>query len=262
MSLFGQDDVTSLRTDRLIVAAGTYAPGVVLTDTYLLSQILAAEAEVARRLRVLLEPTTVFAYPVTEAETDALDGAPWVEEAAYDYDQDYFWPDRWGYLVTRQRPVISVAFVRLNYPNPTTSFFTIPADWLRLDKKYGHLRFVPASATAIVPLGAYMLQVLGGGTTIPAMIELRYTAGLSDARNKWPDLVDVILKLAAVKVVEGFIRPASASISADGLSQSLSVKTSDYRDLIETQLFGPKGCNGGLKTAIHGIGVTVAGVLG
>jgi len=53
--------------------------------------------------------------------------------------------------------------------------------------------------------------------------------------------------------------PNSASISADGLSQSLSVDMEKYRGAIEATLFGPKGSNGGLMTAIHGIRLGMLG---
>jgi hypothetical protein len=56
-----------------------------------------------------------------------------------------------------------------------------------------------------------------------------------------------------LKVIEDGFLPSSGSISADGLSQSLSMDMEKYRDMISTTLFGPKGSNGGLLTAIHGI---------
>ncbi len=91
------------------------------------------------------------------------------------------------------------------------------------------------------------------------MIQVKYVAGLKDAKNDYPDLVDVILKQAALKVLEGNFLPSSGSISGDGLSQSISFDASKYRELIQETLMGPKGSNGGLWTAIHGI---VSGVLG
>lgn len=261
MSLFDNTDLESFKADRLLRAASTYFPEVTLSDEYLLGQILAAEADIGRRLKVFLEPTTIFPYEPTQAEIDALAGKPYAEEPGYDYDAQFFQADSWGYLVTRTRPIISVEFVRLAYPAPGNVFYTVPHDWLRIDKKYGHLRMVPATSTFTAPLSAFMMSVMGGGRSIPSMIQVKYVAGLADAKAKWPDLVDIILKSAVLKIVNESYVPQSGSISADGLSQSASLDTSKYEDMIEAKLFGGKGSNGGLWTAIHGVVGTIAGMM-
>jgi hypothetical protein len=60
-----------------------------------------------------------------------------------------------------------------------------------------------------------------------------------------------------LKVIDDGFLPQSGSISADGLSQSLSVDMDKYHDAIGRTLNGGKGSNGGLMTAIHGIRVGV-----
>lgn len=263
MSLFSSDDLEAFRADRLLLAMQSYAPDVTLSDAYLLQQIQASEADIARRLKALLEPTTIFPYEPTEAEIEALDDAPYEEEPGYDYDPEFFRAERWGYIVTRHKPIIGVDFVRMSYPNPTAAFYTIPADWLRLDKKYGHIRMVPASSAFTAPLGAFIMQALSGGSSIPSMIQVKYRAGIQNAKTdpKWADLIDVILKQAVLNIIEGSYLPQSGSISADGLSQSTSFDVQKYRETIDYKLFGPKGSNGGLWTSIHGIVGTMAGVL-
>lgn len=261
MSLFTTADLTSLRNDRLVTIMQTYFPDVTLSDDYLMQKIYAAEKDVSRQLKVLFEPTVIFPYEPTQEEITALNGDPYIEEPGYDYDSHFFQGDRWGYIVTRQHPIISVEFVRMVYPDARQAFYTIPQAWLRLDKKYGHIRMVPASQTFVAPLGAFLMQALGGGSSIPSMIQVKYVAGLTDARDEWPDLIDVILKTAVLKTFQDGLFPSSESISADGLSQSRSVKIQDYEDMVNTKLFGPKGSNGGLWTAIHGIPMGVVGVL-
>lgn len=262
MSLFSSGDVAAFRTDRLLMAAQNYFPDVTLTDAFLLQQIQAAEAEVARRLKVFLEPTTIFPYTPSGAEITALGAVHWDEEPGYDYDAEFFRAERWGFIATRQRPIVSVEFLRFAYPNPQTSFFTIPADWLRIDKKHGQINLVPASASFNAPLNAFMLQAMGGGGMIPFALQLKYVAGLQNVKTdpKWADLLDVILKQAVLNVIDGSFTPQSGSISVDGMSQSLSMDAEKYRDLVELKLMGPKGSNGGLWTSIHGIGLGVAGV--
>lgn len=262
MSLFTNADVESFKADRLVSAASAFWPGVQLSNGYLLQQLHAAEAEVARTLKTFLEPTTVFPYEPRAEEIDALDGAPYAEEPGYDYDADFFRAESWGYIVTRSRPIISVAFVRMAYPDPHATFYAIPQQWLRVDKKYGQIRLVPASQSFTAPLSAFLMQALSGGRSIPSMIQVKYVAGLQGVRTdpRWADLLDVIMKKAALKVLEGAFPPQSGSISGDGLSQSLSVDPSKYRDLIQETMFGPKGSNGGLWTSIHGLGMTALGV--
>lgn len=270
MSLFTEADVADFKADCLMAAMSEYfpAPGGGCSrgspsDKALLRQLHAAEAEVAHSLNVFLEPTTVFPYEPTEEEVAALQGQPWAEEPGYDYDPDFFQADSWGYLVLRQKPIISIEYVRLAYPSPAQQFFAIPHDWLRPDKKYGTIRMVPASQSFNAPLGAFIMQALGGGRGVPSMIQVKYVAGLKDAKTdpKWADLIDVIYKLATLKVLNGLFRAQSESISADGLSQSRSFDGSKHREMIDEALFGPKGSNGGLNRAIHGVGSTIAGAL-
>jgi len=248
-----------MKTDRLVGLAKTYLDGFEPSDPLILQKLKAAEAELKRELRVLLEPTTIFPYTPTEEEIGALDGEPYLEEPGYDYDPEFFRAERWGYIVARQHPIISVEFVRFAYPAPTTQFFALPSDWLRIDKKYGHIRMVPASSSFAAPLGAFLLQALGGGSTIPSMIQVKYKAGLANAREDFPDLIDLLYKKASLSLIEDQFVPGGGSISADGLSQSFSVKLQDYRDMVDRKMNGPKGANGGLFTAIHGI---QAGFLG
>ena len=261
MSLFNEADAESLRRDRVVLVAKNYLGKVDFSDDFLLGKIIAAEADVARQLKAPLEPTTIFPYAPSEAEIAGLDGKPWMEEPGYDYDPEFFQANRFGYIITRQRPIVSVEFVRFAYPSPQNQVFAIPNDWLRIDKKYGHVRLVPAGTAFAAPLGAFLLQALGGGSTIPAMIQVKYVAGLTDARKSWPDLIDVILKKAVLGLLGDAFVPGSASVSADGLSRSVAVDLAKYEEIVAQKLFGPKGSNGGLWTAIHGVGGTVLGVV-
>lgn len=260
MSIFTADDVAAVRKDRLVRVAQTYFPRVELSDDYLLGKLRSAEAETSRQLKVLLEPTTLFSSTPTPAQIAALGTMPYKVEPGYDYDPAFFDGERWGFLVTRQHPIISIASMVFAYPSPTTGFFSIPNAWMRIDLKYGHIRLVPASAAFEAPLGAFLMQALGAGLTIPSALQVQYVAGLSNVSDDWPDLVDVILKKAVLSIIEDNFMPSSGSISIDGMSRSLSIDTLKYEDLIDRKLFGPKGANGGLWTAIHGVTMSMLGV--
>lgn len=251
--------VDEMRGDRLLLAAQNALPSTTVSDDYLWGKIQAAESEIAHTLRVPLVPTQFFANQPSQAEIDALAGKPYAIDPAYDYGPEFFQGERWGFIVTRQKPINSVSRVRFVYPAPTQGVFDVPADWIRMDRKYGHIRFVPASSAFLAPMGAFLMQALGGGRTIPFAIEVTYVAGLENAARDWPELLDAIKKMAALKIVEDSLLPQSGSISADGLSQSMSVDMEKYRDTVDHIINGPKGSNGGLMAAIHGIRLSILG---
>lgn len=249
--------VADLRAGAFLMAAQNALPGVTVSDDYLYGKLLAAEKEVSRLLKVYLVPTVIIPDDAPQAEVDALEAGQvnYAQEGAYDYDPDFFHGDRWGFIVTQSRPIISVASIQFAYPQPNTVVFTVPTDWIRLNKKYGQIQLVPASSAFTAPLSAFLLQAMGGGRTIPFMVRVRYTAGLKNAATEWPDVVDVIKRKAMLKIVMDAFVPQSGSISADGLSQSMSLDFTKYGEAIDDTLFGPKGQNSGLMTAIHGIRV-------
>lgn len=253
--------VASLRADRLMVAAAGALPSVKVSDDYIWSKLIAAEAETSRDLRVYFQPTNIIPDDAPQSEVDAMiaSGQPWAQEAAYDYDSSFFRGEHWGYIRAKQKPIISVSSLRFVYPSPTTQVFEIPKDWIRLDKKYAHIRLVPTGVGAIGPMAIYPMQMMYGGSGVPFMVQLRYQAGLTNAAANWPDLVDLVQKRAVLSILTDSYLPQSGSISADGLSQTLSVDMSKYYDLIDIKMNGPKGANGGLMTAIHGIRMDVMG---
>lgn len=250
MTLFADQAaiVQELRRDRLMVVARTYFPEVTPHADYLYQKILAAEKQLQRRLRVYLEPVTVLPEGGTQEERDALeaDDQIWIEEPGYDLERHFFDGDTWGFIQLRQRPVIEVTSVKFVYPLPSSGIFTVPADWIRLDKKYGHLRMVPSSQAAIAPLNMYVMQAISGGRMFPQMIHVRYRAGLQNAAVEHPDIIDLIKKMAVVEIINDMYLPESGSQSIDGMSQSLSIDTSKYSDKIDDKVET-------LRQSIHGI---------
>ena len=224
---------------------------------FLWSQYKAAEIDASRQLRVLLQPTQIFAGDPTDAEIAALTTVsddvipvtttvPHLVEAAYDYEPDMFLNDKWGFVVTRQRPIIAVQSFQIAFPALAAQPFNIAADWIRMDRKYGQIRIVPTGATMATPIAMHLMQIIGGGRSVPHMVKIRYTAGLTDAVNNYPDLLDVIKKMALLRIIDGMFFPQSGSISADGLSQSTSVDTQKLHDGIDDKLDS-------LRDAIHGV---------
>lgn len=248
--------VDVLKKDRLVLMAQSLGADIsALDDEFLYGKLLAAEASVARELRTFLEPTVVIPDDAPQSEVDALEaaGTKYAQESAYDYNPEFFYGDSWGYIKTKHSPVISVQGISLHYPMPTPSIFNVPTDWIRVDRKYGHIRLVPGAMSFSAPLAALVFPSLGGGRMVPFMIQVRYTAGLKNAARDYPDLLDAIYKTASISLIEDMMMPASGSISADGLSQSMSTDVGKYRDMVDRLINGAPGTNGGLRTAIKGI---------
>jgi hypothetical protein len=226
-----------------------------LSDSDIVSSINAAEAEASHQLRVLFQPTVILPNEATQAEMDALTATatPFMQEASYDYDPEFFIGNRWGYIITKQSPIISVQSINFAYPSPAMTVFSIPDSWVRMDKKYGQIRLVPATQPFSAPLTAFVMQALGGGKTIPFMIQLRYTAGLANPAADYPDLVDTVKKMAMMRILQSAFLPASGSISADGLSRSKSFDYDKWQGMIDHKLDE-------LRDLIHGIRMTTLGV--
>lgn len=253
-SLFIKDIVVGdMRREQLMAAAAGVLGDVKISDDYIWNKVRAAESEIAHRLRVPLVPTRFFPTRPTQEQIDALDGMAWEHEVGYDYTPDMFERDKWGFIVTRQRPVISVERLRFSMPSASGSYFDIPPDWIRIDAKYGHLRILPTSNASLVATSVLGMTALSWHSVIPTMIQLEYTAGLTNVEDTYPELLDAIKKQAVCKIVTEAYLPQSGSISADGLTQSISVDVSKYQETIDHIIDGPDGSNGGLQAKINGI---------
>jgi hypothetical protein len=238
----------------LALGAGSFIDVASYSDDSLYAKLLAAESDASHQLRVFFEPTLIIPDDAPQSEIDALEdaGTKYHQEAAYDYDPEFFRGDKWGYIVTKEKPIISVQSIKFAYPAPTAQIFQIPNEWVRLDRKYGHIRLVPASQSFAAPLSAFIMQALSGGRTVPFMIQIRYTAGLKNAARDYPELIDTIKKMATLRLLQSAFLPQSGSISADGLSQSSSVDLEKWHDGIQDKLAD-------LRDQIHGIRMTVLG---
>lgn len=247
-NLFFRDEfIAKFRSERLSAAA-RYISGSV-SDDYLWAKLKAAEADVQRELHVFLVPTVLFPDDPTQAEIDALAGAPWAVDPGYDYSEDMIQPGGWTFLPLRQKPVITLESIKFSHPSMGV-VFSIPAQWIKVDKKYGHVRFIPTNSAFIPSLGGLMVGALGMNSA-PQFIEARYTAGLKDAANDYPDLLDLIQRMVLQRIMADAMVSASESISADGLSQSKSAPDMEkMQDGIDRALET-------LRQRIHGITMMV-----
>lgn len=260
--------LAAFRAD-LSLGGAKYIPAAALADDDLLwGKLIASEAEAERLLKCFFSAVEVIPDNAPQSEIDALEdaGTRYVQEAAFDFDRGMFLPDEFGFIALGHRPVQLVHSVKVKIPSPFLSSFDMPDDWVRLSRKYGTIRFYPTSTAGITVMGASGIGFMSGGT-YPNAIEVRYVTGLKNASGAltssaaliWPDLIEVVKKLAILHILQSSFPGTSESISGDGLSQSRSVDMDKWQGMIDAMLFGPKGSNGGLYTSIHGI---VMGVLG
>jgi hypothetical protein len=257
MSLFTNETAAALLTSA--IANIPAFKSMTFSSEDLRRTVLAAEADLSHRLKVRFEPTEVWAgTPPTQQEITDLAGKPYIEEPAYDYDPEMFQGDRWGLVDLRQCQILSVASVVFSYPGQAATW-TIPPEWIRIDKKIGLMQLVPAGTFSGSSFGPILLQMLGAGRVIPMMVNVRYRCGLADAARDYPDLIDAIRKAAIVRLALESMPSQSESISLDGMSQSGSFDASKYAEQVNAMLFGPTGSNGGLWTTFHGVSVGFLG---
>ena len=238
-TLFADKDqaVKELRRDRLVSAAANLFPGVPLDDDYLWRKLMAAEAQASRALRTFFTPRQVYST-YSDTGTMAMVNAsplPLYEEPGYDFDPSMFMGGAWGAIELRNRPAIAVQSIAFNYPQQVDTIFQVPLEWLRMDKKYGRIQFVPLGTFLTGQLGTYILSAIGS-YQMPLMVQVAYTAGLTNAVEQYPDLTDTIKKMAVLSIIEDQYLPASASTSIDGGSQSLSFDADKYQDGIDKRL--------------------------
>lgn len=256
MSLFPESNKAALAQEmrdlRLAQVAATYFPAVTLSDDYIYESVLAAEAEASRRLRVFLEPVELVPQGTPAAVTDAYDDAEqrWEYEPNYDWRPDFFQGNQWGFIPTRQRPIIEIHSFKFAYASTGQLLYEFPISWVRADRKYGQIQIVPLGDFSSLPLNAWFLSVFSGGRSVPFMIQIAYRAGLEDAATNWPDVLSLIKRMATLKILEDMMLPSSGTISADGLSQSVTLDVQKMSEGIESHIET-------LRQAIHGIRMTV-----
>ena len=247
MSIYAHNEIVSeIRGDRLMFVGAKYLGGKELSDTYICAKVRAAEADAARRLRVLLSPTIVFAGFPTEQELADAGDTPTIIEPAYDFDPNMWTGDRWGMIVTRQKPILSIQSITFKFPVPITSSFSIPPEWQRIDHKYGQIQIVPTGATMAAIASTWIMSIVGGGRMVPQMIHIRYRAGIDATSAAFADLSDLIKRMAVLRILQDAYIPQSGSISADGLSQSFSTDIGKYQEQTESLLAE-------IRDSIHGV---------
>ncbi|MBN3839287.1 hypothetical protein [Burkholderia sp. Ac-20349] len=231
------DAIAELQNYRLPMMAANFPLPVIPDAATLTKKILAAESELARKLGIYLQPTTIFggADPSADAIA-ALNGAPYAVESGYDMTPDFFSTWQWGTFLLRSRPVQSVASIKFIYPSLNAQVVDIPTTWMQVDKRIGLVNLVPGPGGLNIPLNIFSMQAMNSGSTVPNMIRVVYVAGLDPSNPFYADVQDMAMKLVALRILKDTFQPQSGSISADGLSQSVSTDVTKFGAAIDSEI--------------------------
>lgn len=232
-------DLPSFRTGRLAtLCCSTGIDPSKLDDDFLWEMMVEGEAQLAVALGIDLQPTEYFpVVPPTPDEIVALAGRPWKVEPGYDCTPNFFSASSWGTTKLRTKLVTAIHRVQVVYPPQPQPIFTVPPSWVLFDAPGSVLQIIPGgSGASEVPLSVFVLQTLTSGYTVPHMLRVRYTAGLTPEHEFYQLIRGLALRQGAVRVLMNSFIPQSGSISADGLSQSASMDVSKYQDALDAEI--------------------------
>ena len=228
-------DVGQLRTNQSALS-GTNFNFSAISDDALWQSMVAAEADLARKLGVSLSPIEIFTDPPTDEELIELAGKPYLIEPGYDLPPNFFGIGKFGCFRLRQVPVVEIKSIKLVYPNTGSILFNIPIEWVRCDYKYGLIHIFPSRMVTTVPLSIFTMQALTSGVNVPNMIRVRYSSGLKNVVQDYPDIVALAKRMAVLRIINDSWLPLSESISADGLSQSQSNDIEKLQKVVDNQI--------------------------
>lgn len=229
-------DVYDFRVNQVAIAGSNFDVLAGLSDAVLWQKLVAAEADLSRRMGIPLVPTEIFYAPPSPAEIAALAGKPYLVEDGYNMPSNFLGIGKFGCFRLRVNPVIEIKSIKLIYPNQAGFSFEIPAGWIRLENKSGLVHLFPSALSVSAPLSIMTLQAITAGYEVPCMIRVRYTAGIDAASGLYPDLMDIAKRMAVLRILHDAFLSSSDSISADGLSQSQSTDLKQMQSNIDDQI--------------------------
>lgn len=235
LSMFDITDAEKLAKERLVSVAQSYLGGQTIDASYLLMKLQAEEELAEAEFNTFFTPRQVYAQGIGMDKLAAMNpnNYPLVVEPGYDYEPSMLSGDSWGFMQLRHNHIINVDAIRFVWPDTKDDRWNIPVNWVRSDSKYGRINIIPVQTPVELPLDIFVMGALSGGRRVPFMLQVIYKSGLVNAKKNFPLLVDYIMKKAAISIVEDQFLPQSGSISGDGLSQSMSLDTSKFRDQLE-----------------------------
>lgn len=214
----------------LLQADGESGP---LPDEAISAKIFAAEDFYERDLQITFGERRVFSDPQGRASAAApltlSDFNPTADlsDPAYDIEVGQWNRERWGLIKLRRRPIRAVAQVIFAWV-PQTIIWTVPPEWVVLDRAAGTLQIKPTTGqlsvlTFAAFIGAFFLE----GRGLPHSIYVDYTVGYTnDELWAWhADLLEGV-RLRTLLTLMGILTTVrnqgqmSGSLALDGMSES------------------------------------------
>lgn len=217
-------DVTYLKAGYLSALLSRVASLALFPDPQIQDAIDEAEASVQRDFGTRFNVTHF--HPDRSAGVQA--DFPVNNPVTFDeYEAPYDWPgklpgDGYSRIKTRVRPIVEVMNVTLQFPGAIMGVFSIPLEWIRVDRATHELLVAPSAGSA-----GYA-TIFGLGMTkyrTPMSVNIEYRAGLgATGLAKWPlfkRLVALRSVLFLLPIFAAWVNPTGkTSEGADGLSQS------------------------------------------
>lgn len=207
-----------------------------LSEAVIADKLRAAEDFYEHALQIFFGERRVASDPLGRglavSEYDA-------EIPAFNFPTDF----TWNYTELPYRPIRAITRAFFAFPGtPVVPMFTIPNDWIRLDRRFGKFQLVPTGAIGPIDasrISGYILSRLGGGRSVPQCVYVDYTAGIThqDLRRHNTDLLEAVRIRAAL-----FVLGIASAIRTQGIgSQSLSQDGQSRSQSFQSGKFGPYG---------------------
>lgn len=203
-----------------------------LSDTVIADKLRAAEDLFEHELQIFWQEQRVASDPEMRPALGAQ-GTTWdVSQPAFNYPDDFYLDGKFGRTDLNYRPVRAITRGVFAYATAQADSMTpIPAEWFRLDRKFGRFYLLPTAgpAFAFAKFEAFALAMLGWGRGIPHLFVVDYTAGFtrSELQHDHNDLLEA-LRIETTLLCFGILSNirtrglASQSMSQDGQSRSQS----------------------------------------
>ena len=171
---------------------------------------------------------------VAQAETElSIDIFPTQIREKHPWDLQLY--QSFGHFMTTRRPIQSIQSLTVT-PSNDIDVYVVPLDWVETANLHkGQINMIPLTialtkgATTAIPTssagGSLYLSIFGNRQWIPAFWAMNYVSGFPE--GKLPVVLnDLIGTIAAMDVLSllaaTFSKSTSASVSMDGMSQSVS----------------------------------------
>lgn len=218
-----------------------------VTDAFLWNAIRAAESQLERTLGVFLAPVTVLPDTASSEAILALvrAGQRYRIDPGYDYEPSDL-IRTWAWINTKYKPIINVIRVDLAHPL-TGGVSQISNSWIHTDREAGVIQLVPT----LNYFGLSGSLMSFGYRSYPQAIKVTYRAGLTNALRDFPEIREIIIRMAVSNIISSTFSDVAGSVSIDGMSQNISSPQFDeFRKTTDGMIYRLKNALVGIQSRV------------